>query len=81
MSGLGPDYAHSVSAERMASLRSFEHCGHRVSDAAMDVARGLAVVPTGTGGIQVEWHVNGWDVEVEFNAAGEFDSVFATRST
>lgn len=74
------DYRHSISAECLARLRSFEHCGHRVTPEALDVARFLAVVPTGTGGIQIEWHCFGWDVEVEVDSAGEFVSVFAERA-
>src|SRR4051794_18619625 len=31
-----------------------------------------AVVPTGRGGVQFEWHVNGVDLEIEARTAGEF---------
>ena len=74
------DYTHSVSAEKIAQLRSFREGERRVTEKAIDIARFLAVVPTGTGGIQIEWHAHGWDVEIEVNRDGEFDSVFATRA-
>lgn len=33
-----------------------------------------AILPTASGGIQLEWHCGGWDLEVEFdpNGLGEF---------
>jgi hypothetical protein len=48
-----------------------------IAPAAISAARrfldGLdhpSVVPTSDGGVQVEWHVNGVDVEVLFDAGG-----------
>ena len=35
-----------------------------ITTAALDVLHALAVVPTVDGGVQVEWHVNGEDVEI-----------------
>ena len=41
-----------------------------ISEAALRVAEAIYVVPTCNGGIQVEWHANGWDFEVEVSKAG-----------
>lgn len=41
-----------------------------ISDAALAVVRALHVVPTVNGGVQIEWHANGWDVEVEVSKDG-----------
>lgn len=38
------------------------------------------VVPLDSGGTQIEWHQDGWDVEIEFTAQGVIDSVFVGRS-
>ena len=53
--------------------------GAPITEAAMRVARAIHVVPTCNGGIQVEWHVNGWDLEVEVSKDGIPVSVVMER--
>lgn len=52
-----------------------------ISDAALAVVRALHVVPTCNGGIQIEWHANGWDVEVEVSKDGIPTGVLMERDT
>ena len=80
----GPDYCHSISAECLERLRAwkgYEDKGPSLDQRVINVARFLAVVPTSSGGLQIEWHANGWDIEVEVNSDGEFMGVFAERAT
>lgn len=79
----GPDYRHSISAECLKRLRDwdgYEGKGPCLGQPVIDVARFIAIVPTSNGGLQIEWHCNGWDVEVEVSDEGEFMGVFAERS-
>ena len=46
------------------------HDSAPIDPRALDVLRALCVVPTARGGIQIEWHVNGWDVEIEVDSDG-----------
>lgn len=41
---------------------------------AKKVIEGMSVVPTNSGGVQFEWHTEGWDVEVEFDPDGSVGS-------
>jgi hypothetical protein len=40
-------------------------------DAADAVAAGWHAVPTGDGGVQLEVHCGGWDIEIEIGADGQ----------
>lgn len=37
-------------------------------------------VPTQTGNLQVEWHENGWDVELEFERGKQLPSLLLVRA-
>lgn len=39
-------------------------------DRAKAFLAGAWAVPVPDGGVQLEWHVNGWDLEVEFHPDG-----------
>ena len=41
-----------------------------LSGLVSEAARFPAIVPTGDGGVQLEWHNNGWDVEIEVDPQG-----------
>lgn len=47
---------------------------------AIRIARGTAAVPLGSGGIQIELHANGSDVEIELNEWGEIVGVGWTKT-
>jgi hypothetical protein len=79
----GPDYCHSISAECLDRLRRWDGLdgkGPDLDQPVINVARFLAVVPTSSGGLQIEWHCNGWDVEIEVDDNGEFKGVYAERA-
>lgn len=52
-------------------------CG--TTEAAANAAKGY-LVPSSRGGMQVEWHQNGWDVEVEFDRDGVIQNVNVGRA-
>lgn len=41
-----------------------------LGDGAIQAIRNMSVVPCPSGGVVFEWHVNGFDVEVEFSPDG-----------
>lgn len=41
-----------------------------LGDGAIQAIRNMYVVPCPSGGVTFEWHVNGFDVEVEFSPDG-----------
>lgn len=45
-------------------------------DAARKILFGACVTLTHQGGIQLEWHTLGWDVEIELSPGGTMDNVF-----
>ena len=68
--------AVGIDHQRIGELARLEenwdsYGGKPPTDKAMKVATGLNAVPTSEGGIQLEWHVNGWDIELAFDANGE----------
>ena len=36
-------------------------------------------VPLSDGGVQLEWHVDGWDIEIEFTPEGKIGGVLVAR--
>lgn len=61
--------------ERIADLAELvddwdSYGAEHVTDEALAVLRNLCAVPLKDGGIQIEWHCSGWDVEVEVNRHG-----------
>lgn len=44
--------------------------GERITAEAIHVVRNGAVVPRTDGGVTFEWHINGWDVELDFGPDG-----------
>ena len=38
-----------------------------------------AAVPLSDGGVQLEWHVDGWDIEIEFTPEGKIGGVLVAR--
>lgn len=45
--------------------------GKAPTEAALKVVRGLNAVPRSDGGIQLVWHANGWEIEVDFEPDGQ----------
>lgn len=77
--------ASAVKPEKIAALAALEegwdsYGAAPVTQAALDVVRCIAVVPTVNGGVQVEWHANGWEVEIEVDPDGEVRSVMVDKT-
>lgn len=53
--------------------------GVPLTDATLRIIDCLAVVPTFNGGVQIEWHANGWDVEIECAPDGSPTGWYAER--
>lgn len=71
--------------EQKAALEALQkdwngHGAEPPTQVAIDAAFTAVAVPTGRGGVQVEWHVGGMDIEVEFDDAGNFESCIVGRS-
>lgn len=49
------------------------------TSAATKAAASMQMVPTNRHGVNVEWHVNGDDIEIEFDAEGRVCSVYWER--
>lgn len=73
--------AGDASVTTLADLRDNwdSYGGHPITEEALWVARVLAVVPKSDGGIQVEWHAYGWDVEIEVLPDGTPGTVLLGR--
>ncbi len=39
----------------------------------------MSLVPTEKGGVQIEWHRDGWDIEIEFDKDGTIIGVLVAR--
>ena len=50
-----------------------------VLDAQLDFLRTYSLVPTESGGAQLEWHRDRWDIEVEFDPDGKICGVLVAR--
>ena len=50
------------------------------SDAAMQTARNLTAVPLGSGGLQLEMHAGGCDLEIEIDILGRVTAVAWSRA-
>lgn len=50
------------------------------SDAAIQTARNLTAVPLGSGGLQLEMHAGGYDIEIEIDTLGKIKAVGWSRS-
>ena len=46
-----------------------------ISGAAIKAAESMSIVPTCNGGVQLEWHINGHDIEIEFAQDGTVRSI------
>lgn len=65
--------------DRFADLRSFleleegwdSYGGKPTTRQAVDTAEALSFVPTSRGGVQVELHAGGADVEIEISSTGK----------
>ena len=66
-----PDGPGRIQPEFLAWLEM----NNMTSSAADEVARALCVVPSSDGGLQIEWHCNGQDVEVYVSPKGLFEGV------
>lgn len=40
-----------------------------------------SVVPCSNGGIQLEWHRNGYDLEIEISPLGQTNDIYCTEAT
>lgn len=38
-----------------------------------------SAVPTERGGAQLEWHIDGWDIEIEFNEKGKITGILVAK--
>jgi hypothetical protein len=61
----GPDWTHSVAVETIERLRK-----SKASEKAIDVMRFMAIIGCEDGGVQMEWHAHGFDVEINVGADG-----------
>lgn len=52
-----------------------------ISRAALDAVGRIAIVPCADGGVQIELHQGGYDVEICFDAAGHIEDVFVDDPT
>jgi hypothetical protein len=64
-----------IKAHRIAHLAALTddwdtYGGKPPTTEALTAARFLCTVPTPAGGLQFEWHANGWDVEIEVSPDG-----------
>lgn len=62
--------------EKIEQLRNLgydwdSHGARAPTEEAVKVIEYLAVCPLPSGGLQLEVHANGWDVELEFSPEGE----------
>lgn len=73
---------HSVQPARLAFLAAIERTAQNdeISEAALNVARFLSIVAQYDGGIQIEWHTNGQDVELEIGPDGWLRTVSIERA-
>lgn len=51
------------------------------SDAAIRTARNMGAVPLGDGGLQMEMHAGGADIEIEINTLGKVVAIAWAKST
>lgn len=68
-----------VARHVVAALRALPggwngHGAEPVTPAALAVAEALQVIPRANGGIQIEWHANGQDVEIAVEPDGTVDA-------
>jgi len=47
---------------------------------AVEALERASVVVTSRGGIQIEWHLSGLDVEIEFDSEGRIESILTGRA-
>ena len=75
-----PDLA-ARRAELLALPENWDSYKARTPSAtAIDAACSFSLVPLPDGDIQMEWHIGGVDIEIEFNVEGEVESVYWSRS-
>ena len=53
--------------------------GQPITDAAIEGVERLHVVPCSDGGIQIESHADGWDIEICFGPDGRINGWIAAR--
>lgn len=80
MAGDGTNYGHVTDA-RIDSLAALEQNWNSYGAPpptleALRVLRCLHVMPTNDGGVQIEWHCNGQDVEIEVGPNGLLDGMW-----
>lgn len=65
--------------DRLAEMPTGENWdsyeGHPTTEAAKKTARMFSLVPASDGGLMIEWHCAGADVEIEIGPEGDFTLV------
>ena len=54
--------------------------GRQISESAISAIESFCVVPLSNGGIQLEVHLDGFDVEISVNADGRIDETLIVRT-
>lgn len=69
--------------EKVRGCRKDNWDGHgsaAVTKAAIDTACTMQVVPLPGGGIQIEWHAGGMDIEIEIDETGRIADVWSQHA-
>ena len=80
---IGPIQTPNLMWEAMKSLSRLKrgwdgHDGQPITPAALDTAGHLCVTPLSSGGLQIELHAGGADIEIEIGADGSIKGVGVT---
>lgn len=83
---ISPQQKMELQGKRLADFATLgydwdSYGGRPISAAALAAVSDLWCSPSPSGGIQVEWHVCGHEVEIEFATNGEVVSVYWERVT
>lgn len=75
-------FCDDVTIKEFEQLRTnWDGYGARpVSEEALNVMRSTGCCPLVDGGVQFEWHVNGWTTEIEFGSDGKPRSLFSVQA-
>lgn len=70
-----PDMSRFLALAQGWDSHDGEPIDPRAIEAVRVVIESTAIVPTSRGGLQIEMHGLGWDVEIEFDFNGNVESV------
>lgn len=75
-----------IDQQRINMLRELQpdwdgHRGRPPTEAALKTASNIVVVPLSYGGLQIEMHAGGMDIEIEINSDGVVSSVYTAPAS